>query len=233
MNMNKKIGIIGEYHNSITLSSIAPAIEHSNKALGFNTTFKWINSDKLENENYSDILKSFDGIWSPPGSPFKSLTGVLNAIKYARVNKIPHLATCAGYQHTIIEYARNVLKYSNAKHAEYTDDNSNLFINRLACSLAGTTDRVSIWENTKASNIYSTKDFVGSYYCNFGLNEEYKSTIIQGDLIVSGVDAQGSIRLIELKNHPFFMASVFVPQVNSTSEKPDELITEFIKQVNR
>jgi len=230
--MSKIIGIVGEYHNSITLSSIAPAIEHSNKMLGLNTTFRWIDSEKLEDENYAELLQDLNGIWSPPGSPFKSLEGVLNAIKYARENKIPHLATCAGYQHTIIEYARNVLGYSNAKHAEYSDDTSDLFIHRLACSLAGTTDTVSVLENTEAASIYESKDFVGSYFCNFGLNEEYKSTIIQGDLIVSGTDSSGSIRLVELKNHPFFMASVFVPQVNSTFDKPDPLITEFIKQVN-
>jgi CTP synthase (UTP-ammonia lyase) len=214
--MIKEIGIIGEYHDSITLSSIASAIDHSNRALGVNTSFRWINTDALENETYAEVLKNLSGIWSPPGSPFKSLTGVLNAIKYARENKIPHLATCAGYQHTIIEYARNVLGYKNAQHAEYTNNSANLFIHRFVCSLAGTTDRVIILGNTEASKIYNTNEISGSYFCNFGLNEEYKSTIIQGDMVVSGTDVNDAIRLIELKNHPFFMASVFVPQVNST-----------------
>ena len=117
--MTKKIGIIGEYHNSITLSSIAKAIEHSNKVLGFKTSHEWIDTETLEKENYAESLQNMSGIWSPPGSLFKSLMGALNAIKYARENKIPHLATCAGYQHTIIEYARNVLGYTNANHAEY------------------------------------------------------------------------------------------------------------------
>jgi CTP synthase (UTP-ammonia lyase) len=231
--MTKKIGIIGEYHNSITLSSIAKAIEHSNKVLGFKTSYEWIDTETLAKDNYAESLQNMSGIWSPPGSPFKSLMGALNAIKFARENKIPHLATCAGYQHTIIEYARNVLDYKNANHAEYSDETTNLFIHRFVCSLAGTTNRVNILENTKASRIYSARNFMGSYYCNFGLNEEYKSIIIQGDLIVSGTDDNNAIRLVELKNHAFFMASVFVPQVNSTFENPDALITEFIKQVNK
>jgi len=230
--MNKKIGIIGEYHDSLTLSSIAPAIEHSNKALGVNVGYQWISTDALEQESYEELLSEFSGIWSPPGSPHKSLTGSLHAIQFAREKKIPLLATCAGYQHVIIEYARNVLGYKNAQHEEYTGNKSDAFIHRLACSLVGTIGKVMVLENTRAGRIYKTNEITGSYFCSFGLNKAYKSVVLQGELQVSGTDVTGSVRIVELMNHPFFIGTVFVPQVNSTFEKPDPLITEFIKQVN-
>ena len=116
--MTKEIGIIGDFHHSKTQTAIAESIEHSNRALGLNTTYRWIDTTSLDNDNYVNELKNMGGIWSASGSPFKSLQGALNAIKYARENAIPHLGTCGGYQHTIIEYARNVLGYKNAQHAK-------------------------------------------------------------------------------------------------------------------
>lgn len=86
INMIKEIGIIGDFHNSKTQSTIAGSIEHSNKAIGLKLTYRWIDSLSLEDEGYVDILKNLSGIWSAPGSPFKSLNGALNAIRYAREN---------------------------------------------------------------------------------------------------------------------------------------------------
>lgn len=117
----KKIGIIGDFHNSKTQSAIADSIDHSNNCLGYSTEHQWIETELLDNNNYEELLKSFNGIWSASGSPFKSLDGSLNAIKYARENMIPHIGTCGGFQHAVIEFARNKLGYTNAQHAEYSN----------------------------------------------------------------------------------------------------------------
>ena len=230
--MARKIGIIGDYHNSITQSAIADSIEHSNRLSGFDTTSDWIDTETLNTENYKDKLQGLDGIWSAPGSPFKSLDGAINAIRYARENKIPHLGTCAGYQHTIIEYARNVSGFKNAQHAEYSSGSDNQFISKMSCSLKGTKGRVILLKDSIVGRIYDSEEIDGSYFCSYGLNTDYKSVFEQSDFLVSGYDSENAIRILELKNHPFFISTVFVPQVDSSFERPDKLITEFVRVVN-
>lgn len=232
MNMTKRIGIIGDYHNSITQSTIADSIQHSNNLLGFDTAFEWIDTDKLDSDNYTDLLSSYSGIWSAPGSPFNSLIGSINAIKYARENNIPHLGTCAGYQHSIIEFARNVLGYNNADHAEYSNNSDSLFINKMSCSLRGTKDKVIILGNSLMNRLYGNIAIDGDYFCSYGLNEDYKSLFNNGDFIISGIDVEGNIRILELKNHPYFVLTVFVPQVSSNLNNPNPIITEFVRIVN-
>lgn len=230
--MNKQIGIIGEFHHSRTQTSIASSIEHCNKKLGTNTSFQWIDTTSLDKSNFELLLKDFDGIWSAPGSPFKSLEGALNAIKFARENKIPHLGTCGGYQHSIIEYARNVLGFVNAKHEEYSDEKDELFVNRMSCSLVGTKGMVRIIENTLARKITVRNEIEVEYFCSFGLNEKYQSVLLDSNLVASGFDSNNMVRILELKNHPFFIITAFVPQVDSTDEKPNPFVMEFMKKIN-
>ena len=229
---NREIGIIGDFRNSITQSAIADSIEHSNRTLGITNTYRWIDTTTLDTDDYAEILQPISGIWSATGCPFKSINGSLNAIRYARENGIPHLGTCSGFQHTIIEYARNVLGYRNAQHAEYTNDTTDLFIDRLACSLKGTRGEVKITEHTLAREIYGIGTIEVDYYCSYGINEVYRPLILSGDLIVSGMDVNRAIRMMELKGHPFFIITAFVPQMESSFDKPNPLITEFIRKVN-
>lgn len=228
-----EIAIVGDFRNSKTQLAIADSIEHSNRHLGVNTKYRWIDTTTLDTDRYAEILQNTNGIWSATGCPFKSMNGSLNAIRYARENQIPHIGTCSGFQHTIIEYARNVLGYQNAQHAEYTNDTDNLFIDLMACSLKGTHGKVEIVEYTAASKIYGTSNIEVDYYCSYGINEAYRPLILSGDLIVSGMDVHHTIRMMELKNHPFFIITAFVPQMDSSFDNPNPLITEFIRKVNK
>lgn len=230
--MTKRIAIIGDYHNSITQSTITDSIQHSNKLLGCNTLYDWIDTDKLDSDNYEDLITNYSGIWSAPGSPFKSLIGSINAIKYAREHKIPHLGTCAGYQHSIIEYARNVLGYTNADHAEYSTNSDSFFINKMSCSLHGTKDKIMILDNSLMDRLYGNTVIEGDYFCSYGLNEDYKTLFDNDDFVISGIDKEGNIRILELKNHPYFVLTVFVPQVSSNIDNPNPIITEFVRIVN-
>jgi CTP synthase (UTP-ammonia lyase) len=230
--MNREIGIIGDFHNSKTQSAISKSIEHSNKKLGFTTKYRWIDTTTLDDNNYGKELKYLNGICSASGGPFKSMIGSLNAIKYARENKIPHIGTCGGYQHSIIEYARNVLGFKNANHAEYSKDTTDLFIDKMTCSLIGTRGIISIQENTLAREIYCTNEIEVDYYCSYGLSDDYKDLVLHGDLLACGFDINNSVRMIELSNHPFFIITAFVPQVDSTYDKPNPLVSEFVKRVN-
>lgn len=226
--MKLKIAIIGEfYQNFLPHTSLNKSLDYLARSMNVLIEYKWIETTDLL-ANPKNILSSYHGIWSAPGSPFKSLEGALNAIRYARENNIPHLGTCAGFQHSVIEIARNILGYSDAHHEEYTPESSDLFINKLVCSLAGKTMKVQIKENTHAYNCYKTPIVEENYYCNFGINPQALEKLKHPNLVFSGTDQDGEIRILELKNNDYFIATLFVPQTKSTPREPHPLIYGFI-----
>jgi CTP synthase (UTP-ammonia lyase) len=151
------------------------------------------------------------------------------AIRYARENKIPCLGTCGGFQHMVIEYARNVLGFMDAQHAEYDPYASNLFISQLECSLAGREMQLNFVPGSQVAAIYGSLSAKEHYYCNFGINPDYVDELKQGPLKISGSDAEGEIRVIEHPDHPFFIGTLFVPQSRPTSLRPHPLVTAFLE----
>jgi CTP synthase (UTP-ammonia lyase) len=195
--------------------------------LGVDLDIEWIPTGDLET-GAPDRLGGLDGLWSPPGSPYRSLTGALAAIRFARESGLPFIGTCGGYQHAILEYARNVMGFADAQHAEYDSTSSRLFISALACSLAGQTMRVFLQPGTTAHALYGVGEADEAYYCNFGLNPDERPALEASGLVVSGIDRDGEARIVELPGHPFFLATLFVPQTASTLERPHPLVTGFV-----
>ena len=226
--MDRKIAVIGEfYENFKPHTALNESIEHVKKKHNIEIGVDWIDTLKAEKEG-DDLFVNYSGFWSAPGSPFKSLAGALNAIKYARINDIPHLGTCAGFQHSVIEFARNVLMIKDAQHEEYDNESSELFINKLACSLAGKKMTVKLLQDSKAFNCYKSKETTEEYYCNFGINPDFNEKLKHDDLKISGIDQNGEIRIIELSKNRFFISTLFVPQTNSTENAPHPIIEKFI-----
>jgi len=151
------------------------------------------------------------------------------AINYARENGIACFGTCGGFQHMIIEYARNVLGFKEAGHAEYDPYASSLFITELACSLVGREMELTFASSSQVAKIYGGTSAIEQYYCNFGVNPDYVSLLKSGSLKITGSDSEGEIRVIELPGHPFFLGTLFVPQTRSTAEQPHPLVTAFVK----
>lgn len=222
-----KIGIVGEYYENFKPHSL---LNQSLDWLKENEDFQyeWLDTLRVKDEG-SKLLSQYSGIWSAPGSPFKSLDGALQAIKYARENNVPHLGTCAGLQHTIIEFARNVLGVADAQHEEYDSTSNTLFISRLACSLAGKTMSIRIEEGTLAHRCYQSTRSVEDYYCNFGINPEFKSRLNHPMLKISGIDQDNEIRIIEIPQNDFFLATLFVPQSRAKREHPHPIIKTFVQ----
>src|SRR2546430_5445771 len=151
------------------------------------------------------------------------------AIRYARENRVPCLGTCGGFQHIIIEYARNVLGFKDAQHAEYDPYASNLFISQLACSLLGREMELLFSPGSQVAAVYDANSATEQYYCNFGVNPDHVSYLKSGPLKITGSDSEGEVRVVELPGHPFFMGTLFVPQTRSTPEQPHPLVTAFLK----
>ena len=131
----------------------------------------------------------------------------------------------------IIEYARNVLGFKEAGHAEYDPYASNLFITQLACSLTGREMALTFTSDSLVAEIYGGMSAIEQYYCNFGVNPDYVSRLQSGPLRITGSDSDGEPRVIELPGHPFFLGTLFVPQTSSTAEQPHPLVTAFVKAV--
>jgi len=174
-------------------------------------------------------LQEFSGFWIGPGSPYRSMEGALLAIQIARENRIPLLGTCGGFQHIIIEYARAVLGIAAADHEESAPHVLNLVINRLACSLAGRSMSVSIKPGSLAARGYGRTVSQERYQCNFGVNPDVVPLLRSGDLQITGSDQEGESRIVELSGHPFFVGTLFLPQLTSTPEAPHPLVAAFLK----
>jgi len=188
---------------------------------------RWVPTDEIAARGPAAV-EGFDGLWIAPGSPYRSLDGALEAIGVARRNDIPLLGTCGGFQHVVIEYAREVLGLADAGHAEYDPSAPRLFVTPLSCSLVGTTMTVELEPGSRAALAYGATHATERYYCNFGLNPAHEGELIAGGLAVTGRDADGEARVVELPHHQFFVGTLFVPQTSSTPAAPHPLIGAFI-----
>jgi CTP synthase (UTP-ammonia lyase) len=228
INRLSKIAILGEFDPEFPPHAATDsAIPHSCKRLGVNVQGVWVSTEDI----HLEMFREYAGIWVAPGSPYKNLEKTLSAIQYARENGVPCFGTCGGFQHMVIEYARNILGYKDAQHAEYDPYASSLFISSLACSVAGREMSLSFVPESKVAQIYGVLEAKEQYYCNFGVNPDVIRLLKTGPLRVVGSDSEGEIRVLELPNHPFFVATLFVPQARSRADRPHPLVTAFIKVI--
>ncbi len=221
-----RIGVVGEFQPDFAPhTAIDTAVEH---ALGADPSrppiaLEWVATSDAEHISEEE-LAGYAGWWIAPGSPYRSMDGALRIIRYAREHDVPLLGTCGGYQHVVLEYARNVLGFADAAHAEYDPYASDLFITALSCSLVGQAMTVMVRKNTTAARLYPSSRITEKYYCNFGLNLNHLPALTAAGLVVSGTDQDGEPRIVELPSLRYFLATLFVPQTSSTPEAPHPLI---------
>ena len=220
-----RVLILGEFDPAFRPHAATnAAIAHSSAALELDVRSEWLSTAKVTPKRLADC----DALWIAPGSPYKSMTRTLRAIRFARESGLPCFGTCGGCQHMIIEYARNVLGIEDAQHAEYDPYASTLFISELTCSLAGREMQLSFAAESRVARIYGATTAVEEYYCNFGVNPEVTPLLQRGGLRIVGSDAEGEVRVVELPQHPFFIATLFVPQARSRPGAPHPLVNAFL-----
>lgn len=209
-------------------NAIELALGHSASAIGEpHVELRWLETDAIA-EHGDSLFEGATAVWCAPGSPYRSLDGALAGIRWARERGVPFLGTCAGFQHGVIEFARNVLGRGDAAHAEYGTDGE-LFIDELLCSLVGQVMAVELIDDELVS-IYGNRRATERYYCRFGLNPHWRSPLDAAGLRVAGVDtADGDVRLLRLDGHPFFVLTLFVPQTSSTPTAPHPLVDAFLR----
>ena len=122
-----------------------------------------------------------------------------------------------------------MLGIRDAEHEETAPQASHLLISRLTCSLAGKTGIVKIVPETLADRLYGKEEVTEQFRCSYGLNPEYREIINRGELKIAGFDPEGEARIVELSKHRFFIATLFLPQLSSTSVKPHPLLVGYVR----
>jgi CTP synthase (UTP-ammonia lyase) len=222
-----RIGIIGDYNPEfISHQATMDSLHHAAAALCLTIIPEWLPTEAIAKHEI-DLMR-FDGFWCAPGSPYRHFEGALTAIRFAREQRTPFIGTCGGFQHTLLEFGRNVLGIVDAAHEEVTPDAATLIINKLSCSLVGKTGAIHLIADSIAHDVYKTTAIEEQFRCNYGLNPLYADQFSRHDLCITGVGPEGEARIVELEHHPFFVATLFLPQLSSTAEMPHPLIFRYL-----
>lgn len=228
--MTTRIAILGDFNPVYqTHHRLNDSVKHISKLFSEDLQFDWIGTDIFDAQKVFGNL--YSGLWIAPGSPYKDMHNVLNAIKYVRENNIPTLGNCGGFQHMIIEFARNVCGIKNADHEETNPGATDLIISKLSCSLVGMEEEITIIDtNSILYNTIKKTKLVGKYFCSYGMNEKYVSELEDKGLSFTAKSADNQFRALEIKSHRFFIGTLFQPALTSTINEPDPVIVEFTRQ---
>ncbi|MFF8606023.1 hypothetical protein ACF06X_08805 [Streptomyces sp. NPDC015346] len=181
----------------------------------------WIPTQDAETP---DALHGFDAIWLVPGSPYRSEAGAIRAVGTAREQGIPFLGTCAGFQHALLEFAREVCGLRDVDHGENRPEADDLLIVPLACSLVGHQGVVKVEAGSLVERVLGAERTVERYHCSYGLSPAYLDVLRAYGLRFSGVDEAGDVRIAELPDHPFFLATLFQPELAGDGARPHPII---------
>jgi CTP synthase (UTP-ammonia lyase) len=226
MRVAVNIGLIGDRSESVPAHLAIPlALRDAATELRMAVGFEWIQTDTVTGGR----IAKFDGIWCVPGSPYRSMDGALHAIRHARESLVPFLGTCAGFQHAVIEFARNVLGWTDAEHAETSPHAARAVISPLECGLLETVGVVRLSPVTRIAAAYACAESAEEYLCRYGLNPEFRASLMQGPLRVAATDVTGDVRAVELDGHPFFVATLFQPERAALKNLPVPLAVAFVR----
>ncbi len=225
-----QIALTGELDESVVAHRAIPrSLVLAAAAVGCRVEARWVPTLELV-PDAAAVLEPFDGHWCVPGSPYASFEGALAGIADSRHTGRPFLGTCGGFQHALLEYARDVAGLEDAAHEEITPEAATLLVNRLRCSLEDHDGPVHLTGGSRAARAYGRFWVVEGYNCNFGLNADHRKRLEEAGLVVSGVDEAGEARVIELPGHPFFVATLYQPERSALAgNRPHPLIAAFVE----
>lgn len=237
-----RLALIGDYNDEVVAHRAIPlALELARKNTGVACEWDWVGTDTITDAPRQ--LDGYDGVWCVPASPYRSMAGALAAIRLAREGQRPFLGTCGGFQHALIEFARNVIGVTHADHAETAQttckligDKSrgtvpDLVVTPLACSLVGQQGDITFTPGSRLNTIFNGQPAHEGYHCNYGPNPAYRARFESAGLRFSGFDSEGQIRAMELPGHPFFIGTLFQPERSALEGRRHPLIESFVRQL--
>ena len=233
---NVKIAILGKYFGlPDSYMSVVEALKHSCLQNKVNLDLVWIDADNYEIED----LKSLNGVVVPGGFGYRGIEGKIGAIEYLRKNKIPFLGICLGLQCAVIEYARNVCGISDANSTEFSQTTKNPVIDLLpnqdlqaddvGASMRLGTYPCKIQPDTMVKDIYNNEIIYERHRHRYEVNNKFRNELDSKGLVFSGLSPdEDLVEMIELKDHPYFVASQFHPEFKSRPWDPAPMFNSFI-----
>ena len=234
------IGLVGKYVElKDAYKSIKEALEHAGAANELKVHIKWVHSEKLTAKNVAKHLGGLAGILVAPGFGHRGIEGKIEAIKFARENKVPFLGICLGMQCAVIEFGRNVLGYTDANSTEMNADTMHPVIAMMEeqkqIENKGGTMRLGAYpckieDDTLAKQVYRKRDISERHRHRYEFNNAYLKAYEKSGMVASGINPQGKlVEIVEIKGHPWFMGVQFHPEYRSTVAKPHPLFIAFVK----
>jgi CTP synthase len=233
------IAIVGKYvEYEDSYKSLKEALVHGALAHNLKLQVTWIEAEGLEAHNYEEQLKGFDGILVPGGFGKRGIEGMLNAIRYARENRIPYFGICLGMQTACIEYARNVCGLAHANSGEFDPATPHRIIYKLreltGVEEMGGTMRLGAWTcvlepDSLAAKAYGTTEISERHRHRYEFNREYEAVLTGGGLRLTGTTPDATyVEIVEIPTHPFFLGCQFHPEFKSKPLEPHPLFRDFI-----
>ena len=224
--MGFKVALVGDYDEAVVAHRAIPA---ALRLVG-NVEGVWVPTDTIHNAPAD--LANYAAIWVVPASPYKNMAGALDAIRFARESHRPFLGTCGGFQHAIIEYARNVLGWTDADHAETNPGSNALVIAPLSCPLVEKKETIHLSPGSRLAAAYGEPGIEEGYHCSYSLNPAFESRLFAQALKATALDEAGEVRGIELAGHPFFVATLFQPERRALEGRVPPLVKAFCQAIS-
>ena len=233
------IALVGKYvqlHDSYL--SIVEALNHASFVCGKKVVIKWVDSDKLTEENVAEVLKDCKGVLVPGGFGDRGIEGMIIACKYARENGLPYFGICLGMQICVIEYARHVLSYADANSREFDEKSAHLVIDLMPDQqgvIKGGTMRLGAYpckvkEGTTLEKCYGESLIKERHRHRYEFNNVYKAAFEKAGLTVSGTSPSGNIvETVEISGRDFYVGVQFHPEFKSRPNKPHPLFVGFVQ----
>ncbi|ANB60289.1 CTP synthase [Anoxybacteroides amylolyticum] len=235
-----KIALVGKYVElQDAYISVVEALRHAGYAFDAEVEIQWINSEHVNNDNVATLLQEADGILVPGGFGDRGIEGKIAAIRYAREQRIPFLGICLGMQLASVEFARHVVGLEGAHSSEIDPDTPYPIIDLLPeqkdIEDLGGTLRLGLYpcklvEGTRAYEAYNDEVIYERHRHRYEFNNQYRQVMEQHGFVFSGTSPDGRlVEIIELKDHPWFVAAQFHPEFTSRPTRPQPLFRDFIK----
>ncbi|WP_335943892.1 CTP synthase [Pseudomonas sp. G166] len=226
------IALVGDYDPQITAHRAIPlALELIARQTGHDIRFQWLATGSIADKS---VLNDFNGVWCVPGSPYRSEDGAVQAIRFAREQRRPFLGTCGGFQHAMLEYARNVMGWADAAHGETAPEAERALLTPLSCALVETIDSLQLDGDSLIARAYGRRTIFEGYRCSYGVNPQFEKDLLSGGrLHAVARDSAGDLRAVELRDHPFFVATLFQPERAALEGRIPPLVNAFVEACAR